>query len=171
MNYYPAARPTTFGMLPDGPAGIRQTMKIMVSLVRQWKKDPGVRELATQLVRDLPQGDTTAEVRALHAFVRDHIRYTNDTRNVETIQTPRATLELGVGDCDDKSTLLASLLESIGRPTRFVALAFGTPARYSHVLVETMLGSNRQWYPLETIKPVVAGWAPANVTKKLILHN
>ncbi len=158
-------------MLPDGPEGIKQTLRTMVSLVRQWKKDPGVRELATQLVRNLPQGDTTAEVKALHAFVRDRIRYTNDTRNVETIQTPQATLQLGVGDCDDKSTLLASLLESIGRPTRFVALAFGQPPKYSHVLVETMLGTNRQWFPLETIKPVEAGWFPANATKRMTLHN
>lgn len=141
----------------------------MGQLVKQWKKDPGLRELVAKLVRSLPQGDKSAEVRALHAFVRDYIRYTNDTRNVETIQTPQATLELGIGDCDDKSTLLASMLECAGRPTRFVAVAFGNPPKYSHVLVETRLGNT--WYPLETIKQVPAGWAPANVTKKMYAYN
>lgn len=169
MNYYPQARPTTFGMLPDGVEGIRGTLRVMTGLVKQWKKNPSLRELCAAIVQPLPQGDKSAEVRAMHAFVRDRIRYTNDTRNVETIQTPQATLELGIGDCDDKSTLLASMLECIGRPTRFAALQFENSGKYSHVLVETLLG--KRWYPLETIKNVEAGWAPANVTKKMYAYN
>lgn len=141
----------------------------MVGIVREWKKRPELREVCAALVKQLPQGDKAAEVRALHAFVRDHIRYTNDTRGVETVQTPQATLELGIGDCDDKSILLASMLECIGRPSRFVAVAFGDPPRYSHVLVETLLG--KSWFPLETIKPVQAGWAPGNVKRKMYAHN
>lgn len=154
-------------MLPVGPDGIKQTLKIMVQMVRQWKKDPGVREHATSIVRYLPQGDISAEITAMQEWVRDNIRYTNDTTSVETIQTPQATLELGVGDCDDKSVLLAALLESIGRPTRFVAIAFG--ANYSHVVVEARIGP--KWYMLETIKPVPAGWQPAGVIKRMVAHN
>lgn len=143
----------------------------MSRIVKEFKKDVGVRELASRLVRDVPQYDAAGEIRALHAFVRDHIRYTSDINGVETLQTPRATLEIGVGDCDDKSILLASLLEAIGKVTRFVAVGFGAAGGYSHVLVEVRHGKRRNWVPLETIKPVPAGWFPANVTRRMIAHN
>lgn len=143
------------------------TLKIMVKLARQYKKDVGVRELAGSLVRNLPQYDNVAAVRALHAFVRDCVRYTGDIAGVETLQTPKATLELGVGDCDDKSLLLATLLQSINLPARFVAVAMNDGG-YTHVLVETRRGN--RWVPLETIRPVEVGWFPPNVTKKMIAH-
>lgn len=168
MNLYPDPRPAQFGYVPSGIDGTRAVLRAMVRLTRDFKKDPGIRELALSLTRGLAQYDRAGEVRALHAFVRDGVRYVNDIRGVETLQTPRATLEMGGGDCDDKSTLLASLLESIGRPTRFVAVAFGAGA-YSHVYVETLLG--RRWVPLETIRPVPAGWSPANVTATMRAHN
>lgn len=169
MSLYPSPRPLTLGTLPAGSAGIAATLKVMVKLAREYKKDSGVRELATRLVRDLPQYDDLGEVKALHAFVRDAIRYTGDIRGVETIQTPRVTLETGVGDCDDKSLLLAALLESINRPARFVAIQLGQP-RFSHVLVETRAGKSGRWIPLETIKPVPVGWYPPGVTKKMTAH-
>jgi len=139
----------------------------MVQLVRLWRKNPGIRQFAASIVQGLPQGDASAEVRALHVFVRDKIRYTNDIRNVETLQTPQATLEMGVGDCDDKTILLASLLESIGRTTRIVAVALGG-GPYSHVVPEVKLGT--KWYMLETIKPVEAGWSPNGITKRMTAH-
>lgn len=167
MSFYPAPRPMTLGTVPSGPAGIAATLKIMKRLALQFKKDAGVREVAGSLVRDLPQYDTMGEIRALHAFVRDSIRYTGDIRGVETLQTPKATLELGVGDCDDKSLLLAALLLSINRPARFVAVGLNGGG-LSHVLVETRFG--KSWMPLETIRPVEPGWFPPNVTSKMIAH-
>jgi transglutaminase-like putative cysteine protease len=157
----------TLGTVPSGPAGISATLKIMVGLARQYKKDVGVREVAGQLVRNLPQYDKIGEIRALHAFVRDSVRYTGDIRGVETLQTPKATLELGVGDCDDKSLLLATLLQAIGLPARFVAVGLNG-GELSHVMVEARYGKG--WLPLETIRPVSAGWFPPNVTKKMTAH-
>jgi transglutaminase-like putative cysteine protease len=169
MNYYPASpRPMTLGWVPSGPAGVSATLKAMVKLARQYKKDAGVREVAAKLVRPLAQYDTAGEIRALHAFVRDGIRYTNDIRKVETLQTPKATLELGIGDCDDKALLLATLLEVIGKHTRFVAIGMnGQPL--SHVLTEVRFGK-KGWMPLETIRPVDPGWSPPDVTSKMTAH-
>lgn len=170
MSLYPTPRHMSLGRVPSGREGIKATLQLMSRITRQSKKDAGIRELAGQLVRDLPQYDKVGEIRALHAFVRDHIRYTNDIRGVETIQTPRVTLETGVGDCDDKSTLLASLLEAIGKATRFVAVGFGEGGGHSHVLVEVLTRKGR-WIPLETIKPVEPGWYPANVRRRMVAHN
>jgi transglutaminase-like putative cysteine protease len=167
MPLYPSPRPMSLGWLPSGPAGVSATLKAMVRLAREYKKDAGVREVAASLVRQLPQYDTAGEIRALHAFVRDAIRYTSDIAGVETLHTPKATLEMGVGDCDDKALLLSALLESIGKKTRFVAIGMnGRPL--SHVLVEVRCGKG--WMPLETIRPVEAGWYPPNVTSKMEAH-
>jgi transglutaminase-like putative cysteine protease len=171
MNLYPAPRPMTLARIPNGREGIKRTLQAMSRITRVFKKDAGIREVAASLVRDLPQYDTVGEVKALHAFVRDSIRYTGDISKVETLQTPKATLEMGIGDCDDKSILLASLLESIGRPTRFVAVGFGSGGGHSHVLVEVRAGGAGKWVPLETIKPVEAGWGPAGVTRRMVAHN
>jgi transglutaminase-like putative cysteine protease len=156
------------GLIPEGPDGTAITLREMVKLARQFRRDPGVMQVARDLVKDLPQYDRIGEVKALHAFVRDSIRYTNDPANTELLQTPKATLEMQTGDCDDKSTLLASLLQSIGMPARFVALGFTPQKAYSHVLVETRNGKG--WMPLETIKPVEAGWGPKNVTQRMVAH-
>lgn len=156
------------GLIPEGPDGTAITLREMVKLTRQFRRDPGVMQVARDLVKDLPQYDRMGEVKALHAFVRDSIRYTGDPANTELLQTPKATLEMQTGDCDDKSTLLAALLQSIGMPARFVAVGFTPQNQYSHVLVETRSGKG--WMPLETIKPVEAGWGPKNVTKRMVAH-
>jgi len=103
------------------------------------------------------QKDYACEVKCLHAYVRDSIRYLQDPVDVERLQSADKTIELGAGDCDDKSILLAALLESIGHPTRFIAIGF-EPEIYSHVYVETKIGA--EWVPLETTESVEVGWEP-----------
>jgi transglutaminase-like putative cysteine protease len=120
------------------------------------------------LVAGLAPKDWIGELRALFNFVRDRIRYVKDVRGLETLQTPPATLEVGQGDCDDKSTLLAALLESIGHPTRFVAVGFVQPGRYSHVYVESRAGS--RWIALDATMPHDAGWMPPGAVARLIIH-
>jgi transglutaminase-like putative cysteine protease len=139
----------------------------MSGLVKSAKSTLPVRLLALRLVRRNGQKDWPGEVRDIHAFVRDGIRYVKDVRGVETLQTPEKTLELGQGDCDDKSTLVAALLESIGHPTRFVAVGFN--GQFAHVLVETKIGT--KWVAVETTEPVAVGWFPKNVTMVMRWHN
>jgi transglutaminase-like putative cysteine protease len=93
----------------------------------------------------------------LHQFVRDNIRYVGDVTNVETVQSPVVTLQMMAGDCDDKATLLCALLESIGHPTKFVAVGI-TPNQYDHVFCEVCIMGH--WIPLETTEPVDMGWSP-----------
>ena len=147
----------TLSLIPDGVPGIAATLKAMGGMVRQYKKSLAVRGNALRLTSQCNQKDWSCEVKSLHAFVRDYIRYVGDVTDVETVQSPDKTLEFGAGDCDDKSVLLAALLESIGHPTRFVAIGF-EPGLYSHVYVETKIGAS--WIPLETTENVEVGWQP-----------
>lgn len=165
-----ASRPppsALFG-IPSGAAGVLATLKIMSGIVRRAKKCVAIRETAAQLVNGYRQKDWVSEVKKLHSFVRDEIRYVKDIRGVETLHTPQKILDQQYGDCDDKSLLLASLLESIGHPTRFVAIGF-RPGNYSHVYVETKIGE--KWIPLETTENVGVGWSPRGVVSRMVVHN
>lgn len=152
------------GALPSGPAGVRATLKIMKRWRDQYKTNPTIRNLALQLTTGLPQKDHRGEIERVHAFVRDSIRYVRDVAGVETLQTPLKTLELRAGDCDDKSTLIATLLASIGYPTRFVAVGFA-PGRFSHVFAEVRRGT--AWIALETTEYWPVGKKPPGIASKM----
>lgn len=143
--------------IPSGKAGTLKTLEIMRRVVLSGKKSLPVRHTALFIVDGLYQKDYLGEIKAIHKFVRDCIRYTRDIRGVETVQIPELTLRIKKGDCDDKAILIASLLESIGHKTRFEAIGF-IPGRFSHVYVSTLL--NGKWIPLETTEPVPMGWLP-----------
>jgi transglutaminase-like putative cysteine protease len=153
----PAPRPALLLGMPDGPEGVRFTLDIMRRMVKKFRADPAIRALAESLVADLPSKDYASEVRRLFYFVRDEIRYTQDVNEVETLKTPSATVETRQGDCDDKSALLATLLETLGHPARFVAVGFA-PEDFSHVYVETYVG--KSWLALDTTEMVEPGWSP-----------
>lgn len=158
----------TLQAIPDGKAGTVATLKIMRQITKAGKTSLPVRNLALSLIGELSQKDWFNEVKLLHRFVRDQIRYVKDIRGVETVQTPDVTLSLKAGDCDDKSVLLAAMLEAIGHPTRFVAIGF-RPDDFVHVYVETRIGTS--WIPLETTEPVEVGWTPKGVVSRLSIYN
>lgn len=155
-------------MIPAGPAGTKATLARMVKLVRTWRKDPGIWKLSRQIVLTVPAKDFRGQVDRTFHWVKQHIRYVNDVRDVETLATPKATLDVASGDCDDMATLLASLLESIGHPTRFVALGFNDD-NFSHVLTETRLGS--KWLSLDpTVANATVDWKPRDATRVMVMH-
>ena len=143
-----------------GLNGIKETLWYMRRYVEQYKTDPQIREVALDLVRHLDQKDFEGEVSQLFDFVQNNIRYVRDIHNVETVQTPLKTLEYSQGDCDDKVTLLAAMLQSLGHPTKFHAMGHG-PNDIDHVFLEVYI--NNRWVALETTEPVNLGWLPPNI--------
>ena len=156
----------TLQAIPSGREGVRATLRIMRDIVKRWRKALPIRELALNLVGDLAGKDFPGEVANIHAWVRDNIRYVKDINGVETIATPDRTLMYGQGDCDDQCVLLASLLESIGHNTRFVAIGTRSPFSFNHVFCETQIGPH--WVSVETTEPVEMGWRPENVLATMV---
>lgn len=157
---------TTLGNLPDGEAGVRATLNIMKAIKNQYKKLPTIRNQAISIIQNAPQKSFMQEIKSLHAFVRDSIRYTRDIAGVETVQTPDVTLYLRAGDCDDKSVLLATMLESVGHISRYFAM--GTrPGRLTHVFVETKF--DNKWVALDPTEPFPAGWRPPGIVERMIV--
>lgn len=163
MTVYVPDRVTIAG-LPSGEAGVVGTLKWMERFARDAAhNDHAIRMLALGQFQGLAQKDYIGEAKRLHAFVRDRIRYVRDPEGRELVQTPQATLGIGQGDCDDKATLLASLLMATGHPVRFVAVAVGPNPNLSHVYVETRIGTS--WVPAETTEPWPFGVAPKGITR------
>lgn len=158
----------TLQSLPPGRAGVRRTLEAMSRFVNQYKTNPQIFELARRIVQRVRGESWPEEARAMLNFVRAHIRYTKDIHGVETVQSPVQTLRLKTGDCDDLSVLLATLLASIGHPTKFVAVGFNRGS-LSHVYVETRIGNN--WVGMETTKPWPLGKKPPNIKEKMEHHN
>lgn len=127
-----------------------------------------VRQTALSLTSDLAQKDYFGEAKRIQQYVRDDIRYVKDVRGVETLQTPERTLINRAGDCDDKSTLASALLESLGHPTRLVAIAFRR-GKFIHVFPEVRIRG--QWVAVETTEPVSLGWRPKRKHHRMVVNN
>lgn len=165
MSAYPGAIPSLLQPLGvDGSAVTDATLNKMAAIVRKYQRDAGTIETARRITAHVPERNARGNIEALQTWVRDRVKYVNDPRNIEMVQTPPRTLELLAGDCDDKATLLATLLESMGYTTRFVAIAEVGYPHYSHVMAQVRIGD--KWVNLETIVPGASmGWFPSNVSR------
>lgn len=134
---------TTTTPLAAGDAGIRQTVAVMQRLADQGARDPIVRGAVVSAIhhRNLRSHDFVGQARAWFDYVKGAVAFVNDPVNSELVQSPRVTLAVGAGDCDDRATLLAAGLKSIGIPSVFkvVALDRRRPGAFSHVYVEAMI--------------------------------
>jgi hypothetical protein len=157
----PGPRPYAHIHLSEGKRGILETANYMRTLVVQSKTDMTIRNLALSLVRFLPDKDEIGEIETVFNYVRDHIRYVKDIYGVETLSTPEHTLEIGQGDCDDKSVLLASLLESIGYSTMFKLTGYHGN-EFEHVM--TFVVFSNGVLTLDPTEPEPAGYEPPGAT-------
>jgi transglutaminase-like putative cysteine protease len=127
-------------------------------------EDPRTRQLGARIVSkyNVPARDQRALVRAvqLHAqaikFFREY---------PEIIAAPWVTDDWGIGDCDDKSRMIAAVVKAFRIPVRLVFVTFTkkTGARVSHVYPEVQLGSN--WLPVESVQPWPLGKDPVDMLK------
>lgn len=156
--------------IPSGPQGTYQTLNIMSRMVKRFRKSIPLRHLALSVIKDLPGDKNFAgQAELLQNYVRNSIQYVKDIKGVETIQTPDYTLNIRAGDCDDQAVLLASLLESIGHPTRFVAIKIKPFGDYVHVFTETKAGT--RWLAAETTENWPLGFGPPKFSKRMVVNN
>jgi len=156
----------TVMQIAEGRAGVNQTIYVMRQLVDAGKVDMRIRQCALNLIRLVPQKDFDAEIVTIFEFVRDRIRYTHDVVGVETLAPAYRTLEIEQGDCDDKSVLLAALLESIGVETRFIITGYHGDT-FEHVYVGA-IDSQGRLIPLDSTENHMAGWEPPDYTVRAV---
>lgn len=153
-------------MIRGGLAGVRETLGQMRRLVRQYRVDPELRQAATSIVFLTPERDHLAEIEAVFRWVQQNVRYVRDVHEVETLSSPDKTLQGRVGDCDDQATLLATLLESIGYPTRFVATGYQVEGELEHVYLQVFVDG--EWLDLDPTEHHHVGWSPPDPVAMLV---
>ena len=154
--------------IPEGKPGIVETLKIMRRIVRKQKAALPIRNKALEITQGIDGKNWVGEIKAVQEWVKNNVKYRKDIVDVETLHLPETLLGVKSGDCDDHALLVASLLESIGHPTRFVAVGYA-PDDYIHVFAESRVGN--KWVSVETTEPVALGWQPENINSRLIIHN
>jgi transglutaminase-like putative cysteine protease len=127
----------------------------MRRLVDEGSRDMVVREAVVRSIQAANVGshDIRGQADAWFNAVKNGITFVNDPVRSEWLQSPRVTLNLRAGDCDDRSTLLAAGLAAIGIPSQFkvVALNRRYPGTFSHVYIEALI--NGRLVPMDATYP------------------
>lgn len=132
----------------SGNEATRYTLKKMRELINQGKKSVKIRKLFSEMLSGIDGRNAAGVLSAVFHFVKNRIRYQKDIHEVETLQTPERTLELGFGDCDDQSILTASIIEAAGYPSRIVLVSNQPSGIFHHVFIQGFDGVN--WISMDT---------------------
>ena len=99
---------------------------------------------------DVPARDTRKLARAVQLYAQD-IKFFREFP--EVIAAPWVTSKWGIGDCDDKSRLIAAVLVSFRVPVRLVYLTYkrqNAPGNVSHVYPEVLVDG--EWLAMESVR-------------------
>lgn len=142
--------------LSAGARGIRETLQLMADHAIQGAESAPIWSLSRKLVGGYkcPVHDQVCQADIYLRWIHENISWVPDIGTAETVAAPWRTLEVKAGDCDDLSSLLASMAVSVGIPARFKAIAANPdhPNEFTHVYVEMLLED--EWIPAD---PSVAG--------------
>lgn len=130
-------------------------------------EDARTRQLGARIVRkyNVEARDQKSLARAVQLYAQS-IKFFREFP--EVIAAPWVTADWGIGDCDDKSRLIAAVLKSFRMPVRLVFVTFrkklkdgSETAPVSHVFPEVQFG--KSWLPLESVQPWPMGKDPIDM--------
>jgi hypothetical protein len=83
-------------------------------MATEWGNSLPIKELAMKIIREAGAAsrDEQAQALAIGTWVQKHVYYVHEGK--ETFQQPPTTLKLRAGDCDDMTTLICAMLQSVG---------------------------------------------------------
>ena len=149
--------------IPSGKTGTATTIREMQRFVEKNKRNGRIKEYLYAMIGGCPQKDYACYARSMYDWVVANTRYIWDPNQVEMLQDPFFILsKTRVGDCDDLSTLMATLYEFIDLPARFVTVKadMSAPNEYSHVFTEVKV-PGRGWMGADVTQPQHGfGWVP-----------
>ena len=146
-NQVPSVQLTTFQSWDD--------VGTWYAFLERERRQPNdaVKAKADELVRG--KTDDMEKVKALYDYVSRNVRYVSLSFGLGRIQ-PHAASEVlanGYGDCKDKNTLLAALLQSQGIESSSVLIGVQhrldpdvpSPAQFDHVITRVSVGGKEIW--------------------------
>jgi len=134
-----------------------QQRKLLWKLIVQYTGDPRLVDIAAKIIDSLniPEREPMALATGFQQFVQQNIKFFRE--RPERFVNPVRTVQWGIGDCDDKTILLATLLRTFRIPVRLKFIRFVSPKskkNVSHVYPQAKI--NNRWITLETVQQ----WPP-----------
>jgi hypothetical protein len=138
---------------PNGPhfvarfKNLDEQLHLLREFIAKFRTHPQIRDLAVKIIRDAgaPPKDQRAQALAIGSWVQDNIYYVLELP--ERFATPLETLRKGAGDCDDFTTLIGALCESIGIPTLMVAMSVN--GAWKHIFPAALIGKQKRLLTLD----------------------
>ena len=159
--------------LGTGDQAIYSTITKISDIIRASYVNPYVRRFAEKIIEGVPVNDKVEEVRAIHKFVSQKVRYTKDPYGMEYLQTPPTLLKMieqgekPAGDCDDMTMLSLSLLKSVGFPVAVKVTSYSPDGRFAHIYGLVYL-NKIGWMPVECVRgDYPLGWEAPNATRQI----
>jgi transglutaminase-like putative cysteine protease len=133
-----------YEFIPANWQGTERTVHHMRDLAVKAAKDWGFIRIATPFALGVPR-DFAAQGQRIIDWVKKHIEYVPDPvtaadkdgvpQGMELVQAPLRTIQRGAGDCDDHSTLIASMGMVLGIPAEFATVKADPrrPKEFSHI--------------------------------------
>lgn len=172
----------------DNFTSTRDTIQIMRRVVWESLNHSSAQAVGQVITSTLPSTASDEDVaRACYWWVKNHITLREDEDTLRTdfdidpgiegkelLLSPAYVLSLptgtAVGDCDDFSTTLATLMMRLGIPHQHiffctVAADHRQPNAFSHVYLTMQLAKGGA-LPLDCSHGPIPGWEVSNVTKK-----
>jgi len=140
------------------------------------QKCTGSPELLSFVVKNIidpykvPGSDPVALAKAVQKYSQEHIRFFRESP--ERWQTPSRTMKWRIGDCDDKTILIACILRTFRIPVKLVFVRFTIPSKtvpgkklkQGHVFPCAHVGG--KWVALESVRTVDFGFNPIDKLKE-----
>ena len=132
--------------------------------------NPQLVQFATNLIHNcnIDARDINKLARCVLEYAQKNIKYFRE--QPERFASPIRTILWGIGDCDDKSIFIATVLRSFRIPVRLVFITFkvikdGVERVVGHVWPQAFL--DNKWVSLESVRPLAFGASPlARLAKK-----
>jgi transglutaminase-like putative cysteine protease len=128
---------------------IQQRIASIQKMVEKSVQDPQMRALAAHITQGCPERDGMCEAKKIYKAVKKRVRYVGDiapikmsngqTEGIDLYQSARRTWEMGIGDCDDQTILIETLLSSIGIQAKSRVTAETSDADDGHIYPVALL--------------------------------
>lgn len=117
-------------------------------MVSKYRMQANIRDLAMKIIRDggIVERDKKEQALAIATWVQANIYYVHELP--ERFATPDETLRTKAGDCDDQTVLTASMLESVGVPTKLVCMSIN--GKWAHIYPAAVLTNKGTLMALDT---------------------
>jgi transglutaminase-like putative cysteine protease len=139
--------------------------KALWGMVQKFTGHPLFVHFLATLIREygVEARDPEALARAIQDYSVKYIKFFRE--RPERFQSPMRTIVWGLGDCDDKTILIASALRTFRIPTRLVILRMKIDGRnVGHVYPEAEIAG--KWVPLESVRAYPWGHDPSAIAKR-----